>query len=67
MELITAPTYVGQHRIREYLEIFDHSGYELFDFYNLGHNNGRLLQTDIIVVSPALLEQYEARLEQRSR
>ncbi|HUF71724.1 MAG TPA: FkbM family methyltransferase [Gammaproteobacteria bacterium] len=62
MELITAPTYVGQHRIREYLELFDDSGYELFDVYNLGRSQGRLLQTDIIVVSPKTLAQYEARL-----
>lgn len=62
MELITAPTYVGQHKIRDYLEIFDDAGYTLFDFYNLGRSDGRLLQTDIIVVSPATLAAYEARL-----
>lgn len=59
MELIMAPTYVGQHRLREYLEIFDENGYELFDFYNLGHGHGRLLQADIIVVSPATLAEHE--------
>jgi FkbM family methyltransferase len=62
MELITAPTYVGQHRIREYLELFDAAGYELFDFYNLGRSNGRLIQTDIIVVSPETLKRFERNL-----
>ena len=62
MELITAPTYVGQHRIRDYLELFDTFGYELFDFYNFGRSHGRLLQTDVIVVSPETLASYERRL-----
>jgi len=62
MELITAPTYVGQHRIREYLERFDSVGYELFDLYNFGRSNGRLLQTDVIFVSPDTLSGYEQRL-----
>jgi FkbM family methyltransferase len=62
MELITAPTYLGQHRVREYLELFDSVGYELFDLYNFGRSNGRLLQTDIIVVSPHTLARYEQRL-----
>ncbi len=62
MELITAPTYVGQHRIREYLELFDAVGYELFDLYNFGRSGGRLLQTDVIVVSPAILKAHETRL-----
>lgn len=64
MELITAPTYVGQHRIRDYLERFDAVGYELFDLYNLGHSHGRLLQTDVIFVSPETLASYEQRLPQ---
>lgn len=62
MELITAPTYVGQHRIREYLEFFDSYGYELFDCYNLGRSGGRLLQTDVIFVSPEILSAHEQRL-----
>jgi FkbM family methyltransferase len=65
MELITAPTYVGQHRMREYLELFDAVGYELFDFYNLGRGSGRLLQTDIIVVGPEILARFEQRLSNR--
>ena len=62
MELITAPTYVGQRRVREYLELFDNAGYVLFDLYNFGRSRGRLLQTDIIVVSPDTLRRYEQRL-----
>jgi len=62
MELITAPTYVGQHRLREYLELFDAAGYELFDLYNFGRSLGRLLQTDVIVVSPDTLARYEEHL-----
>jgi FkbM family methyltransferase len=62
MELITAPTYLGQHRIREYLEFFDSHDYELFDCYNLGRSGGRLLQTDVIFVSPELLRAHEQRL-----
>lgn len=62
MELITAPTYVGQHRMREYLDLFDAAGYELFDFYNLGRSNGRLIQTDVIVVNSETLERFEQRL-----
>lgn len=62
MELITAPTYVGQHRIREYLELFDSAGYELFDLYNFGRAHGRLLQTDVIIVSPQTLARHEQRL-----
>jgi FkbM family methyltransferase len=63
MELITAPTYLGQHRIREYLELFDGAGYELFDLYNFGRNHGRLLQTDVIVVSLETLSRYENKLK----
>ena len=62
MELITAPTYVGQHAVREYLEIFDAHGYVLFDLYNFGRSDGRLLQTDIIVVSPDVLAGHERRI-----
>lgn len=59
MELIVAPTYVGQHRMREYLELFDAVGYELFDLFNFGRSRGRLLQTDVIVVSAETLGRYE--------
>jgi len=63
LELITAPTYLGQHRLQEYLELFDRFGYELFDFYNLGRGSGRLLQLDAIFVSRDTIRRHEARLE----
>lgn len=62
MELITAPTYVGQHRAGEYLRLFETAGYELFDIYNPGRSRGRLLQTDVIFVNPETLRRYEDRL-----
>ena len=62
MELITAPTYLGQHRLRDYLEVFDANGYVLFDFFNLGHSNGRLLQMDALFVSPETLRRHEQRI-----
>lgn len=64
LELITAPTYVGQHRIGEYLDLFDGAGYELFDFFNLGRGGGRLLQLDAIFASPETLRAHVSRLEQ---
>ncbi len=64
MEMITAPTYVGQRRLSEYLGLFDILKYELFDFYNPCHDkNGRLIQTDNIIISSAFLgihEQFSA-------
>ena len=33
MEMITAPTYIGQRKLSEYLTLFDALKYELFDFY----------------------------------
>lgn len=60
MEMITAPTYIGQRRLSEYLELFDTLKYELFDFYNPCHdNNGRLIQTDNIMISSAFLSRHE--------
>jgi FkbM family methyltransferase len=59
MEMITAPTYVGQRRLHEYLALFDSCQYELFGVYNLVHCNGRLIQTDNIMVSARFLNDYE--------
>jgi FkbM family methyltransferase len=61
MEMITAPTYVGQHELHEYLALFRTHGYSIFDFYNPVRKNGRLLQTDNIMVADPFLEQYERR------
>jgi len=59
MEMITAPTYVGQHDLHEYLALFRSFGYVLFDFYNPVRNNGRLLQTDNLLVAETFLARYE--------
>jgi FkbM family methyltransferase len=58
-ELITAPTYVGQRELHDYLALFRSRGYELFDFYNPVRKNGRLLQTDNVMVSGKFLGRYE--------
>ncbi len=55
MEMITAPTYVGQRKLHEYLAFFDSHDYELFDFYNPVRKDGLLIQTDNIMVSRRFL------------
>jgi FkbM family methyltransferase len=59
MEVITAPTYVGQHRLHEYLALFDEYGYALFDLYHPVRRRGRLMQADLIIVSPECLARHE--------
>ena len=59
MEVIMAPTYVGQRKAHEYLSLFDSYDYELFGIYNLVHCRGRLIQTDNIMVSARFLQRYE--------
>jgi hypothetical protein len=59
MEMITAPTYVGQHDLHEYLGLFRSHGYVLFDFYNPVRRNGRLLQTDNLMVAEGFLAAHE--------
>jgi FkbM family methyltransferase len=59
MEMITAPTYVGQRKLHEYLAFFESQNYELFDFYNSVRKDGRLIQSDNIMVSSVFLERYE--------
>jgi FkbM family methyltransferase len=61
MEMITAPTYVGQRELHDYLALFRSCGYVLFDFYNPVRKNGRLLQTDNLMVAEPFLAAYEAR------
>jgi len=58
-EVIIAPTYVGQRSLVDYLALLSAQGYELFDLYNPTRKNNRLIQTDIIFVSGALLARYE--------
>ncbi|MBW4551067.1 MAG: FkbM family methyltransferase [Aphanocapsa sp. GSE-SYN-MK-11-07L] len=59
MEMITAPTYVGQRKLHEYLGLFDTWKYEVFDFYNLCRKDARLIQTDNIMISSRFLSRYE--------
>jgi FkbM family methyltransferase len=59
MELIVAPTYVGQHTLQEYLALLDSLGYVLFDFYNRARKNGRLIQADALFVSEPFLARHE--------
>jgi FkbM family methyltransferase len=59
MELIVAPTYVGQHKLQEYLSLLDSLGYVIFDFYNRARKNGRLIQADALFVSEPFLAHHE--------
>jgi FkbM family methyltransferase len=59
MEAIIAPTYLGQRRLGDYLALMSGKGYELFDLYNPTRRNGRLIQSDILFASGAVLERYE--------
>ena len=59
MELIVAPTYIGQHALHDYLRLFGAHGYALFDFYNPVRKNGRLLQTDNLMVAEPFLAAFE--------
>ncbi|HVY64184.1 MAG TPA: FkbM family methyltransferase [Gammaproteobacteria bacterium] len=59
MELIVAPTYVGQHKLHEYLALLDSLGYVLFAFYNQARRNGRLIQADGLFVSEPFLRRRE--------
>ena len=60
MEMITAPTYVGQRKLHDYLALFAEHGYELFDLYNPVRRRDRLIQADALVVSAECLARYEA-------
>jgi len=62
MEMITAPTYVGQRKLHEYLAFFDSHNYELFDFYNPVRQEGLLIQTDNIMVSARFLNRGRTNL-----
>ena len=62
MEMITAPTYVGQRKLHEYLAFFDSKNYALFDFYNSVRKDGLLLQTDNIMVSTQFLKKTEEQI-----
>jgi FkbM family methyltransferase len=59
MEVIMAPTYVGQSELQDYLVLLASCGYRLFDFYNPARRDDRLIQADVIFVSRSFLEAYE--------
>jgi FkbM family methyltransferase len=59
MEVIMAPTYVGQRELRDYLTLLGSSRYRLFDFYNPARRDDRLIQSDVIFVSADCLDAYE--------
>jgi FkbM family methyltransferase len=48
LEVITAPTYSGQHKLHEYLQLFDNYGYELLDIYHPVRKATQLLQADLL-------------------
>jgi FkbM family methyltransferase len=62
LEMIIAPSYVGQRKYHYYLTSLDALGYDLFDLFNLGRRDGRLIQIDGIFVTKDVLARYEARM-----
>lgn len=67
MEMIMAPHYVGQRKYHHYLTSLDAQGYELFDLFNLGRRDGRLIQSDGIFLAAGFLARYEAEQQQERR
>jgi FkbM family methyltransferase len=60
-EIIIAPTYAGQHKLHEYLSLFDSFGYEVLDFFNAVRSRKQLIQTEMLLVSPLLKKQNALR------
>jgi len=50
-EVIVVPTYVGQHKLHEYLKTLDDLGYEFHDFYYPSRHHGRLAYMDVLFVA----------------
>lgn len=48
MEMIFAPTYVGQHAFSDYLSLLERVGYRMVDMFNLEKRHGRLVQADVL-------------------
>jgi FkbM family methyltransferase len=67
LEMIMAPSYVGQRKYHFYLTLLDGLGYELFDLFNLGRRDGRLIQSDGIFVTGEFLARYEAERRQERK
>jgi hypothetical protein len=47
-EVLTTPTYAGQHKLHEYLRLFDLYGYSLLDIYNPVRRANQMLQADLL-------------------
>lgn len=50
LEIIQAPTYVGQPYFEQYLSFFRQTGYVMLDLYSTAWKGVRLLQSDVIFV-----------------
>lgn len=66
MEVNLAPAYTGQRKYHHYFSSLDALGYELFDLFNLARHDRRLVQTDVMFVTPALLTRYENERQRES-
>jgi FkbM family methyltransferase len=60
-ELITCPTYEGQHRLHEYLAYLDSFGYEFLDLFNPVRRHNQLIQADVVFVSASFKRGFEAQ------
>jgi len=50
MEVLLVPTYIGQPRFEDYLQLFRSVGYMMLDMYNPVRSNVRLNQVDAISI-----------------
>ena len=50
-EIITLPTYVGQKRFHEMLQIFEKNNFLLYNIYNFSNIDGWLRQIDAILIN----------------
>lgn len=50
-ELLMCPTYVGQHKLYEYLTLLDSYGYEFLDYFNPERSGKQLIQADIVFLN----------------
>ena len=55
MEVILAPSYVGQPSFEDYLRLFRDYGYTMLNMYNNVRRGARLIQSDLIFVAEAAL------------
>ncbi|MBT6500483.1 MAG: FkbM family methyltransferase [Deltaproteobacteria bacterium] len=63
LEVITAPTYQGQHKLHEYFNLFASFGYEFFDYYNPERKSRQLIQADMIFVNKPLMQGLKENLQ----